>query len=72
MTQETKPKRPKIETWGQRVAWLGRMPLKWRVLFGTQAVIFGMAIRFRFKDLGRASLKMEEEKEKEESTESSS
>lgn len=45
--------RKKIETWGDRLKWLGRMPLKYRILFGTQAVIFGLAIQFRLKDLKR-------------------
>jgi len=49
-----KPKgRKKIKTWGDRLKWLGRMPLKYRILFGTQAVIFGLAIQFRFMDLKR-------------------
>lgn len=44
-------RRREIKTWGDRLAWLGRMPMKYRILFGTQAIIFGLSIRFRLMDL---------------------
>mmetsp|Transcript_5982 Transcript_5982/g.9991 ORF Transcript_5982/g.9991 Transcript_5982/m.9991 type:complete len:85 (+) Transcript_5982:67-321(+) len=59
----TAPPRPKIGTWGDRLAWLGRMPLRYKILFGTQSIIFGMALRFRLMDIERAKRKLEQEKE---------
>jgi hypothetical protein len=38
----------------ERIAWLKRMPLRWRILFGTQAIILTTAIRFRINDIQRA------------------
>lgn len=59
--QAEKPKaRPKIVTWGDRIAWLGRMPLRYKILFGTQSIIFGLAVRFRFVDLNQAQLKIDQ------------
>lgn len=51
----------------ERIAWLRRMPLRWKILFGTQALIFTTAINFRLSDIKRArimeqhGLKAEEE-----------
>ena len=44
-----------------RVSWLGRMPMKWRLLFGTQALITCFAIRMRLKNLSRAEQLAKEE-----------
>ena len=37
-----------------RIAWLGRMPLKYKLLFGSQAMFFTMAVKFRLSDIERA------------------
>ena len=37
-----------------RIAWLGRMPLKFKLLFGSQALFFTMALKFRLADIERA------------------
>lgn len=50
-------------TFKERLAWLGRMPTRWRVLFGVQSVVFMMAVNLRFSDLGRARLAVAEEEE---------
>jgi len=55
----------KVETWGDRLTWFRRMPMKYRILFGTQAIIFGFAIQFRLSDLGSASVRVEEQKQQE-------
>mmetsp|Transcript_24174 Transcript_24174/g.43688 ORF Transcript_24174/g.43688 Transcript_24174/m.43688 type:complete len:82 (+) Transcript_24174:131-376(+) len=38
----------------ERLAWLGRMPMRYRVLFGTQALIFSFALKIRLSDMDRA------------------
>ena len=48
----------------ERIAWLGRMPLRYKVLFGTQFVIMSFAAKFRLVDIERArakTLEMERE-----------
>jgi hypothetical protein len=62
MTDEPPKQRPKIVTWGDRMAWLGRMPMKYRILFGTQAIIFGLAINFRMMDVHRSRRRNAEQK----------
>ena len=47
-----------------RIAWLGRMPMKWRLLFGTQALITCFAIRMRLNNISRAEQIAKEEAEK--------
>lgn len=61
--KEEQAKRPKITTWAQRMAWLRRMPLQYKILFGTQAIIFTLAVRFRLKDIERIRLKVAEEEQ---------
>lgn len=70
MTEDSKPPRPRFETWGQRIAWLGRMPIKYRFLFATQFLILSLSMRFRVKELERAQLRQDAEKKLEESNES--
>lgn len=38
----------------ERIAWLKRMPTKWRILLGSQAVLFMMAFRIRTNDINRS------------------
>jgi hypothetical protein len=38
----------------ERLAWLGRMPTRWRILLGSQAVIFMIAVRIRMSDMNRS------------------
>lgn len=40
----------------ERIAWLRRMPMRWRILFGSQAVIFGVAIKIRVQEIKRAQM----------------
>lgn len=40
----------------ERLAWLRRMPTKWRVLFGVQGMIMFAAINIRLGDIERARL----------------
>jgi cell division protein FtsW (lipid II flippase) len=37
-----------------RLAWLRRMPTRWRILLGSQAVVFMIAIRIRISDVNRS------------------
>ena len=41
-------------TFRQRLAWLGRMPTKWRVLIGGQALIMTLAVSLRLKDIEKS------------------
>jgi len=45
----------------ERLAWLGRMPLHYRALFGTQFIITAFAMRYRYKLVERRRLKLEAE-----------
>ena len=36
-------------TFGERMAWLGRMPTHYKILFGSQLMITLFAIRMRYK-----------------------
>jgi hypothetical protein len=65
MTEDIKPPQPRFRTWGQRIAWLGRMPMRYRVLIGSQILLASLAIRFRMKEIERAELREEAEKRKE-------
>jgi hypothetical protein len=38
----------------ERLAWLGRMPTRWRILLGSQAVIFMIAVSVRMSDVNRS------------------
>ena len=38
----------------ERLAWLRRMPTRWRVLFGAQAFVMFVAINVRLNDIERA------------------
>ena len=49
----------------ERIAWLGRMPLHWKILFGVQTVIMSVAFNFRLNDLNRARIIQNEIKRKE-------
>ena len=40
----------------ERIAWLGRMPLHWKILFGSQAIIMSLAVNFRLNDIKRAKM----------------
>ena len=40
----------------ERIAWLRRMPMRWRILFGTQALIFGTAVKIRMQEIKRAQM----------------
>jgi hypothetical protein len=66
MMEYSKPPKPRFETWGQRIAWLGRMPVHYRVLFGTQAVIFGLIMQYRMSEIKRIRLRLEAQQQKEE------
>ena len=65
MTEDLKPKGPRFKTWEERIAWLGRMPLRYRVLFGTQAVIFTLVLQYRNKQIDRIRLRAQAEQQKE-------
>jgi len=45
----------------QRLAWLGRMPWHYRILFGTQAVIVVFAFQYRLKLIEKHRHRLEEE-----------
>lgn len=49
-------------TFKERLAWLGRMPTRWRVLIGGQAIFFAFAIKMRLSDIERGRRLLEEEK----------
>ena len=49
-----------------RLAWLGRMPTRYRVLFGTQLVFFTIAIKVRLNDIEKARFQLEQQKQEEE------
>jgi hypothetical protein len=38
----------------ERLAWLRRMPTRWRVLFGVQGVVMFIAVNIRLSDIERA------------------
>ena len=38
----------------ERLAWLRRMPTRWRVLFGVQGVVMYIAVNIRLSDIERA------------------
>jgi len=38
----------------ERLDWLRRMPTKWRILLGSQALLFMVALRIRMKDINRS------------------
>lgn len=49
-------------TFKERLAWLGRMPTRWRVLIGGQAIFFAFAIKVRLSDIERGRKLLEEQK----------
>jgi hypothetical protein len=49
-------------TFKERLAWLGRMPTRWRVLIGGQAIFFAFAIKVRLSDIERGRNLLEEQK----------
>lgn len=49
----------------ERIAWLRRMPIHWKILFTSQFIIFTTAIQFRLSDVKRARLIMEEQERQE-------
>jgi len=58
--------RPKMN-FKQRLQWLGRMPTKWRILIGGQAVFFAFAISVRLRDIEKSRFLLEaKQKAKEE------
>lgn len=44
----------------ERLQWLKRMPMKWRILFGTQLIFFTTALSYRLKDISNARLKSQQ------------
>eukprot|EP00554_Chaetoceros_debilis_P008454 CAMPEP_0194105112 /NCGR_PEP_ID=MMETSP0150-20130528/5343_1 /TAXON_ID=122233 /ORGANISM="Chaetoceros debilis, Strain MM31A-1" /LENGTH=59 /DNA_ID=CAMNT_0038792843 /DNA_START=40 /DNA_END=219 /DNA_ORIENTATION=- len=58
-------------TFKERLAWLGRMPTKWRVLIGGQALFFAFAIQVRLGDIEKGRKLIEAQKKLEENTTSS-
>jgi hypothetical protein len=38
----------------ERIAWLRRMPTKWRVLLAGQSLVFIVALRIRMNDINRS------------------
>jgi hypothetical protein len=40
----------------ERIAWLGRMPLRWKILLGVQTAIMTTAFNFRLNDIRRAKI----------------
>ncbi len=50
----------------ERIAWLGRMPLHWKILFGSQAIIISIAVNYRINDIKRARMIQEMKNQKEE------
>mmetsp|Transcript_36955 Transcript_36955/g.42150 ORF Transcript_36955/g.42150 Transcript_36955/m.42150 type:complete len:96 (+) Transcript_36955:94-381(+) len=63
------PPRKSFNTWKERIEWIGRMPMKFRILFGVQAIVFGSAIAFRLNYINSGGGKaIEEEQQQEEST----
>ena len=38
----------------ESLQWLKRMPMKWRILFGTQIMVFSLALNYRLKVLSDA------------------
>ena len=46
----------------ERLAWLGRMPPKWRWLIGSQALFFAFAINVRLRDIQKSRMLLEEQK----------
>jgi hypothetical protein len=59
-------------TFKERLQWLGRMPTKWRILIGSQAVFMMFAINVRLRDIERSKLLLEQQKKAEEATTDSS
>ena len=49
-------------TFKERLAWLGRMPTRWRVLIAGQAIFFAFAIKVRLSDIERGRKLLEEQK----------
>ncbi len=50
------------KTFKERLAWLSRMPTKWRVLIGGQAIFMAFAIQVRLNDIAKSRLMLEEQK----------
>lgn len=49
----------------ERIAWLGRMPLHWKILFGSQAIIMAVAFNFRLNDIKNAKMIQERKRQEE-------
>lgn len=47
----------------ERLQWLGRMPTKWRILIGSQALFMMFAINFRLRDIERSRLRLEQQEQ---------
>lgn len=58
-------------TFKERLAWLGRMPTKWRVLIGGQALFMAFAVKVRLDDIEKGRQMIEAQKKLEENTTSS-
>jgi hypothetical protein len=50
----------------ERLQWLGRMPTKWRVLIGGQAVFFAFAVSVRMRDIEKSRFLLEARQQAEE------
>jgi hypothetical protein len=48
----------------ERLQWLGRMPTKWRVLIGGQALFMIFAINIRLRDIERSKMLLLEQQKK--------
>ena len=46
---------------GYFVAWIGRMPTKFKILFGTQAIIMSIAFKIRLREMEKAQLRVKNE-----------
>lgn len=48
-------------TFKERLQWLGRMPPKWRMLIGGQALFMAFAINVRLSDIAKGRKLLEEQ-----------
>ena len=52
-------------TFKERLAWLSRMPTKWRILIGGQAIFMAFAIKVRMSDIAKSRMMLEEQERRE-------
>jgi hypothetical protein len=70
-SQKNRLGRKDMSNFNERLQWIKRMPMKWRVLFGSQVIFFSMALNYRFSHITNARVQVKNQQEGESGKETS-